>query len=65
MEDELEFIDVLQPFHDALFILLSIVNCLIKRILVDKNSSVNIIYADTLKEMQVDENKIVRKARWY
>lgn len=67
IEDKLEVtfsfregIDILNPHHGALVISLGIANCLIKRLLVDNGSSVNIIYADTLKEMQVEETKLVR-----
>lgn len=57
-----ESIDVLNPHHNALVISLGIANCLIKRILVDNGSSINIIYMDTMREMQVVENKIARQA---
>lgn len=56
-----ESIEVLNPHHDALVISLGIANCLIKRILVDNGSSVNIIYIDTLREMQVEETQIAKQ----
>lgn len=57
-----ESIDILNPYYDALVISLGIANCLIKRILVENRSSVNIIFADTLNEMQMEETKITRQA---
>lgn len=69
VEDELEVIFsfkesivVLNPYHDVQVISLGITSCLIKRIHVYNDFLVNIIYADTLKEIQVEEIKITRRA---
>lgn len=48
------------PYHDTVVISLYITNCLIKRSLVDKGSSANILQLNTLKEMQMDETQIIR-----
>ncbi|KAM6583535.1 hypothetical protein CsatB_010537 [Cannabis sativa] len=52
---------LLNPHHDALVISLYIANCLTKRILVDNGSSANILFLSALREMGIDESKIVRK----
>ena len=47
-------------YHDdALVITLMIANCIVKRILVDANSSVNIIYLQIVKELNL-ESQIVK-----
>ena len=48
-----------QMHDDALVISLLIANCLTKRILVDAGSSVNIIYLQTVKELQL-ESQIIK-----
>ncbi|KAM6588096.1 hypothetical protein CsatA_010701 [Cannabis sativa] len=52
---------LLNPHHDALVISLYIANYLTKRILVDNGSSANILFLSALREMGIDESKIVRK----
>ena len=52
---------LLNPHHDALVIQLYIANCLIKRILIDNSSSANVLFLSALREMGIDETKIVRK----
>ena len=45
---------LINPHHDVLFILLLIANCKIKRILIDNGSFTNIIFLNTLKEMNIE-----------
>ncbi|XP_062118902.1 uncharacterized protein LOC133832597 [Humulus lupulus] len=52
---------LLSPHHDALVIALYIANCLTKRILIDNGSSVNILFLSALREMGIDESKIIKK----
>ncbi|XP_074297337.1 uncharacterized protein LOC141628048 [Silene latifolia] len=49
--DEADVPDEAEHHHDALIITLSIGNCLVKKILVDTGSSVNLIMLETLKNM--------------
>ena len=63
----LSFIDnedstLINPHHDTLLILLVIANCIIKRILVDNGSSTNVIFLNTLREMNIDESHIHRRS---
>ncbi|KAJ9546290.1 hypothetical protein OSB04_018833 [Centaurea solstitialis] len=48
--------------HDALVIQLTIGNCSTKRILIDRGSSTNVIFADTLKVMGIERSEIVRRS---
>ncbi|KAJ9536185.1 hypothetical protein OSB04_un000645 [Centaurea solstitialis] len=48
--------------HDALVILLTIKNCLTKRILIDGGSSANVIFTDTLKVIGIERSEIVRRS---
>ncbi|KAJ9562439.1 hypothetical protein OSB04_007599 [Centaurea solstitialis] len=48
--------------HDALVIQLTIGNCSTKRILIDGGSSANVIFADTLKVMGIEQSEIVRRS---
>ncbi|XP_060969629.1 uncharacterized protein LOC133036880 [Cannabis sativa] len=54
--------DLLNPHHYALVISLFISNCFTKRILVDNESSANILYLDALREMGIDEATIICKS---
>ena len=45
---------LINPYHDALVILLFIANCRIKRILIDNGSSTNFIFLSALNEMNID-----------
>ena len=59
----LTFIDnkdstLINPHHDALVISLLIANFRIKRILVDNDSSTNVIFLNALKEMNIEESHI-------
>ena len=53
--------DLFSPHHDALVISLHIANCLTKRILINNDSSCNILFNSVLREMQVDESKLSRR----
>ena len=48
------------PQHDALVISILIAICQIKRILVDNGASANVIFLNSLKEMNIDEAHIHR-----
>ncbi|KAJ9555097.1 hypothetical protein OSB04_009711 [Centaurea solstitialis] len=48
--------------HDALVIQLTIGNCSTKRILIDGGSSANVIFADTLRVMGIEQSEIVRRS---
>ncbi|XP_062075032.1 uncharacterized protein LOC133779045 [Humulus lupulus] len=52
---------LLNPHHDALVIALYIANCLTKHILIDDGSSANILFLSVLREMGIDESKIIKK----
>ncbi|XP_062088680.1 uncharacterized protein LOC133795242 [Humulus lupulus] len=52
---------LLNPHHDALVIALYIANCLTKRILINNGSSANILFLSALREMGIDESKIIKK----
>ncbi|XP_074318798.1 uncharacterized protein LOC141655627 [Silene latifolia] len=54
--------DEAEHYHDALIIILSIGNCLVKKMLVDTGSSVNLIMMETLKNMGFSEKDLVQKA---
>ncbi|KAL5800165.1 hypothetical protein ACOSQ4_033049 [Xanthoceras sorbifolium] len=56
-----EHTDLFNPHHDALVISLTVANCLIKRILVDNESSTNVLFLGALREMHIDECNIVRR----
>ncbi|XP_074283495.1 uncharacterized protein LOC141608044 [Silene latifolia] len=60
--DEADIPDMAEHHHDALIITLSIRNCLVKKILVDTGSSVNLIMLETLKNMGFNEKDLVQKA---
>ena len=49
---------LINPHHDALVISLLIANCRIKRVLVDYSSSTNVLFFNTLKEMEIEESNI-------
>ena len=53
--------ELIHPHHDALVINLIVANCLTKKILVDNDSSTNVIFLDILKEMQAPKINIVKK----
>ncbi|XP_048598075.1 uncharacterized protein LOC125578959 [Brassica napus] len=53
---------VLALHHDALVISLTIVNCLVKRMLVDSHSSCNIIFQAAYQGLGLEENALIRKA---
>ncbi|XP_074301422.1 uncharacterized protein LOC141632809 [Silene latifolia] len=60
--DEADVPDEAEHHHDALIITLSIGNFLVKKILVDTGSSVNMIMLETLKNMGFSEKDLVQKA---
>ncbi|XP_074300090.1 uncharacterized protein LOC141631300 [Silene latifolia] len=60
--DEADVPDEAEHHHDALIITLSIGNCLVKKILVDTGSSVNMIMLENLKNMGFSEKDPVKKA---
>lgn len=49
------------PHHVALVIKISIVNQIVKRVLVDNSSSTNMLFLETLKNMQLDERRMRRR----
>ncbi|XP_074313636.1 uncharacterized protein LOC141648823 [Silene latifolia] len=60
--DEADVPDEAEHHHDALIITLSIRNCLVKKILVDTGSSMNLIMLETLKNMRFSQKDLVHKA---
>ncbi|XP_062093881.1 uncharacterized protein LOC133799907 [Humulus lupulus] len=52
---------LLNLHHDALVITLYIARCLTKHILIDNGSSANILFLSALREMGIDESKIIKK----
>ncbi|KAH9607439.1 hypothetical protein KSS87_021397 [Heliosperma pusillum] len=60
--DETDAQDVEEQHHDALVISLSIWNYLVKKILVDTGSSVNLLMLSTLKNMGLDEKDLTSRA---
>ncbi|XP_013589247.1 PREDICTED: uncharacterized protein LOC106297583 [Brassica oleracea var. oleracea] len=52
---------ILAPHHDALVISLTVVNCLVKRILVDNGSSSNIIFQRAYQDLGLEERALTRK----
>ena len=52
---------ILAPQHDALVIALTIVNCLVKRVLVDNDSSNNIIFQMVYQDHGLEESALTRK----
>ncbi|XP_074301408.1 uncharacterized protein LOC141632795 [Silene latifolia] len=60
--NEADIPDEAEHHHDALIITLSIGNYLVKKILVDTGSSVNLIMLETLKNMGFSEKDLVQKA---
>ena len=64
--DEISFMakeqeKVLTPHHDALVISLTVVNCLVKRILVDNGSSNNVIFQAAHKDLGLKESAPTRR----
>ena len=49
---------LINPHHDALVISLLIANYRIKRVLIDKGSSTNVIFVNALKEINIEESHI-------
>ncbi|XP_022557518.2 uncharacterized protein LOC111205653 [Brassica napus] len=52
---------ILTPHHDALVFSLTVANCLVKRILVDNNSSSNIIFQTAYQDLGLEESPLTRK----
>ncbi|KAF3530371.1 hypothetical protein DY000_02040989 [Brassica cretica] len=52
---------ILAPHHDALVISLNVVNCLVKRILVDNGSSGNIIFQAAYQDLGLEERALTRR----
>ncbi|XP_009145112.2 uncharacterized protein LOC103868802 [Brassica rapa] len=52
---------ILAPHHDTLVVSLTIVNCLVKSILVDNGSSNNIIFLTAYQDLGLEENTLTRK----
>ena len=64
--DEISFMakeqkKVLTPHHDSMVISLTVVNCLVKRILVDNRSSGNIIFQAAYKDLGLEEGVLTRR----
>ena len=60
--DESDREHVTKPQHDRLVISLPVGNCLIRRILIDNGSAVNIIMLETLQQMGLTEADMVKKS---
>ncbi|XP_021747717.1 uncharacterized protein LOC110713576 [Chenopodium quinoa] len=60
--DECDLGDYREEHHDSLVISLTIGNCLLKRVLVDRGSSSNVLFKSTLEDMGIDARDIVRKS---
>ena len=60
--DETDMEHVIEPQHDSLVISLPVGNCLIRRILIDNGSAVNIIMLETLQQMGLTEADMVKKS---
>ncbi|XP_052622274.1 uncharacterized protein LOC128127657 [Lactuca sativa] len=58
--DETDITDIQDSYHDALVINIYIVQHLVRRILVDGGSLVNIILLDALKKMSIPEAEILK-----
>ena len=54
--------DIQDPHHDRLVITLYIANHIVRWILVDGGSSVNIILLDSLKRMNISKSEIVARS---
>ena len=54
--DETDKVDIQDPHHARLVITLYIVNHFVRRILVDRGSSINIILLDALKRTNILES---------
>ncbi|XP_013632754.1 PREDICTED: uncharacterized protein LOC106338283 [Brassica oleracea var. oleracea] len=52
---------ILTPHHDALVISLTVANCLVKRILVDNDSSSNIIFQTAYQDLGLEGSPLTRK----
>ena len=52
---------ILAPHHDALVISLTVAKCLVKRILVGKGSSSNIIFQMAYQDLGLEESTLTRK----
>ena len=59
-ETDMEHVTELQ--HDTLVISLQVGNCLIRRIIIDNRSAVNIIMLETLQQMGLTEADMVKKS---
>lgn len=53
---------VLPPHHDVLVISLTIVNCLMNKILINNGSSTNIIFMQAYKGLGLDETRLMQKS---
>ena len=60
--DETDRIDIQDPHHDRLVIILYTTNHFIRRILVDGGSLVNIILLDALTRMNIMESEIIKRS---
>ncbi|XP_021850770.2 uncharacterized protein [Spinacia oleracea] len=60
--DDSDSVDAHQEHHDGLVISLPIGNALIKRILIDNDSSTNVLFLEALHEMGLEEKNIVRRS---
>ncbi|XP_038693754.1 uncharacterized protein LOC119991479 [Tripterygium wilfordii] len=56
-----EATQLLHPHYDALVLMLQVVNINLKRILIDKGSSANVLFVAANKRMGLDETLILRK----
>ncbi|XP_074288376.1 uncharacterized protein LOC141613538 [Silene latifolia] len=50
-----------QEHHDALIITLSMINCTVKKVLVDTRSSVNLVMLETIRNMGFNEEDLQKK----
>ena len=51
-----------QPPHGALVVTLRIHDCDVQRILVDRGSSANVLFLETLKKLSLDESRIQKSS---
>ena len=67
MDQTISFADneatgLINPYINALVISLLIANCKIKRILINKGSSTNVLFMNALKEMKIEESNSLRRS---
>ncbi|XP_021864820.2 uncharacterized protein [Spinacia oleracea] len=60
--DDSDSVDTQREHHDGLVMSLPIGNALIKRILVDNESSANVLFLEALQEMGLEEKNIIKRS---